>query len=66
MCEKKIILSLFDLTGNWSKPYKDNGYKVIQIDLQLGMDILTWDYKQIPKEDVYGILAACPCTDFAL
>lgn len=23
----KIILSLFDLTGNWSKPYKQNGYK---------------------------------------
>lgn len=62
----KIILSLFDLTGNWSKPYKDNGYKVIQVDLQLGIDILNWNYKKIPKEQVYGILAACPCTDFAL
>lgn len=63
---KKIILSLFDLTGNWSKPYRDNGYQVIQVDLQMGIDILTWDYKQINKEDVYGILAACPCTDFAI
>lgn len=63
---EKIIISLFDLTGNWSKPYKDNGFEVIQVDLQLGIDILTWNYKQIPKEKVYGILSACPCTDFAL
>lgn len=62
---KKIILSLFDLTGNWSRPWKENGYEVIQIDLQLGTDILTWDYKQIEKNRVYGILAACPCTDFS-
>ena len=62
----KIILSLFDLTGNWSRPYKENGYKVIQIDLQLGTNIMIWDYKKIPKEQVYGILSACPCTDFAV
>lgn len=64
--KEKIILSLFDLTGNWSNPYKKNGYKVIQVDIQLGIDILTWNYKEIPKNKVYGILAACPCTDFAL
>ena len=62
----KIILSLFDFTGNWSKPYRENGYEVIQIDIQLGQDILTWDYTKIPKDQVCGILAACPCTDFAL
>ena len=61
-----IILSLFDYSGNWAFPYKQNGYKVIQIDLQLGQDILTWDYTKIPKDEVFGILAACPCTDFAL
>lgn len=64
--DKKIILSLFDLTGNWSRPYKENGYDVIQVDLQMGIDILTWDYKQIDKKRVYGILTACPCTDFAI
>ena len=63
---KKIILSLFDLTGNWSKPWEENGYQVIQVDIQLGTDILTWDYKKIPRENVYGILAAIPCTDYAL
>lgn len=60
----KTILSLFDLTGNWSRPWRENGYNVIQIDIQLGQDILTWDYTKI--DNVYGILAACPCTDFAL
>lgn len=63
---KKIILSLFDLTGNWSEPFKDNGYEVIQIDIQKGIDILTWDYKQIDKSLVHGILAAVPCTDYAV
>lgn len=64
--KNKAILSLFDYTGNWSKPWKENGYEVIQIDLQRGQDILTWNYKKIDKERVYGILAAVPCTDFAL
>lgn len=58
------ILSLFDYTGNWSKPYRDNGYKVIQIDIKLGTDILTFNYQAIPE--VYGILCAVPCTDFAV
>lgn len=64
--KKYKILSLFDYTGNWSRPWKENGYEVIQVDLQLGMNILDWNYTQIPKNQVYGILAACPCTDFAL
>ena len=64
--KRNIILSLFDLTGNWSKPYRENGFEVIQVDLQMGIDILDWKYQNIPKERVYGILAACPCTDFSL
>jgi len=63
---RDTILSLFDLTGNWSRPYKENGYKVIQVDLQMGIDILEWDYKSLAREEVYGVLAAVPCTDFAV
>jgi hypothetical protein len=63
---KDIIISLFDYSGNWSWPYKANKYEVIQVDIKHGIDILTWDYKQIPKHRVLGILAAVPCTDFAL
>lgn len=63
---KNIVLSLFDLSGSWSNPYRKNGYEVIQVDIQLGIDILTWNYQDIPKDSVYGILNASPCTDFAL
>lgn len=56
------ILSLCDFTGNWSKPYRDGGYDVIQVDLQHGEDVRLFKF---PKHPVRGILAAPPCTDFA-
>ncbi len=59
----KTILSLFDYSGNWSQPYRENGYDMIQVDIKLGLDIYELDYKNLP--DIYGILAAVPCTDFA-
>ena len=57
----KIILDLCGGTGAWSKPYQDAGYNVRIISL-LGQDVR--DY--IPPSDVYGILAAPPCTEFAI
>ena len=60
----KTLLSLFDYSGNWSMPYKENGYNVIQVDIKLGINILTWNYKEI--KNVKGILIAQPCTDYAL
>lgn len=70
----KAIISLFDHSGNWSKPYKEAGYNVIQVDIKNGVDIMTWDYGQFDYKsgerktiyNVCGILAAIPCTDFAL
>ena len=59
----KTILSLFDYTGNWSRPYREAGYNVVQVDIKLGVDIMTFDYNAIGP--VHGILAAVPCTDFA-
>lgn len=56
----KIILDLCGGTGSWSKPYKDAGYDVRLITLP-DYDVRTY----IPPENVYGILAAPPCTDFA-
>lgn len=58
---KKIILDLCGGTGAWSKPYKEAGYDVRLITLPEN-DVLT--YK--PPENVYGILAAPPCTEFSL
>lgn len=60
----KTILSLFDYSGSWPKPYRDNGYNVIQVDIKLGADILTFNYQAIPE--VYGILCAVPCDHFAV
>lgn len=61
----KTILSLFDYSGRWSRPYKENGYDVFQVDIKLGLDILELDENDFPFTEVYGILAAPPCTDFA-
>lgn len=58
----KTILSLCDYTGNWPEPYRDAGYNVIQIDIQYGQDVRLL---RSPGH-VYGILAAPPCTMFAV
>ncbi|RYC70095.1 DNA cytosine methyltransferase [Spirosoma sordidisoli] len=62
---KPILISLFDQSGSWSNPYRNAGYDIIQIDLQLGTDVFSWDYSQIDRNQVVGILAAPPCTEFA-
>lgn len=61
----KTILSLFDYSGRWSSPYKEAGYDVYQVDIKLGLDILSLEPRDLPFDSVYGILAAPPCTDFA-
>ncbi|MVB11151.1 hypothetical protein CAFE_18560 [Caprobacter fermentans] len=57
----KIILDLCGGTGAWSKPYRDAGYDVRLVTLP-DNDVLTYD----PPADVYGILAAPPCTEFSV
>lgn len=58
---KKIILDLCGGTGSWSAPYKEAGYDVRVITLP-EHDVRTYT----PPENVYGILAAPPCTMFSL
>lgn len=58
---QKIILDLCGGTGSWSKYYKDNGYDVRVITLP-DYDVRTYE----PPENVYGILAAPPCTMFSI
>ena len=57
----KTILSLCDFSGIWSQPYRDNGYNVIQIDIEHGQDVRLL---KIPGK-VHGIIAQPPCTHFA-
>lgn len=57
----KIILDLCGGHGCWSYPYKLAGYDVRLVTLP-DNDVRTY----APPADVYGILAAPPCTEFSL
>jgi len=57
----RIILDLCGGTGAWSKPYVDAGYDVRLINLP-EQDVRLYQ----PPANVYGILAAPPCTVFAI
>ena len=56
-----IILDLCGGGGTWSQPYADAGYTRIVVDVRSGMDVRWYT----PPENVHGILAAPPCTEFA-
>lgn len=67
----KRLLSLFDYSGQWSRPFFEGGWDVIQWDIKLNefMDIMTIDGVEFCLdnfEDVDGVLAAVPCTDFTV
>lgn len=78
----KIILDLCGGTGAWSRPYIDAGYRVELITLPtwdvtkaefgsramefIRQDVHWMDAKTVMYEDVHGILAAPPCTEFSL
>ncbi|MBB76647.1 MAG: hypothetical protein CMJ75_19240 [Planctomycetaceae bacterium] len=71
----RVVLSFFDLTGKWSQPWEDAGYQVYRFDIQDDPEV--GDVNNFSAEffgdwfgdfegnDIYAILAACPCTDFA-
>ena len=66
----KTILSLFDYSGNWPRPYADAGYNVIQHDIKHGQDIFTDTIPaaisdSVEGRKVHGVMSAVPCTDFA-
>ena len=55
---KRLIVSLFDFSGEWSRPYRGAGYDVLQIDIKLDTDVMTYTHPRRP----WGVLAAPPCT----
>lgn len=59
----KIILDLCGGTGAWGKPYLEAGYDVKLITLP-SYNVL--HYIDLMPKDIYGILAAPPCTMFSL
>jgi len=66
----RTILSLFDYTGNWAKPYAEAGYQVYTFDIKNGVDVtdlsVEWFNDNYNVYDVYGVMAACPCTTFTV
>jgi hypothetical protein len=62
----KRLLSIYDLTGNWSRPYQENGWDAWRIDLQRGFNIYDWDYRVLARDFFQGIIIAQPCTDTAI
>lgn len=57
----KLILDLCGGTGAWSRPYVKAGYDVRLVTLPEN-DVRFYQ----PPENVHGILAAPPCTEFSL
>jgi hypothetical protein len=55
---KTIIHACAD-TGSDSKPYKDNGYNVILVGSDIGVENYT------PPKEVYGVFANPVCTEFS-
>ena len=56
----KLILHLCADIGSDSKPYRDNGYNVICVGKDIGIE----NYH--PPENVYGVIANPPCTMFSI
>lgn len=71
----RVVLSLFDLSGEWSRPWEEAGYQVYRFDIQddpevgdvnnFCVDFFGDWFGNFEGVDIYAILAACPCTDFA-
>ncbi len=59
------LLELFSGTGSVGKPFRENGWEVVSVDLdgrydpEIQTDILTWDYSQVPVPDV--VWSSPPC-----
>ena len=64
---ERTVVSLFDLSGNWARPYLQAGYEVLTVDIQDGVDMedlspeFMFDHLYNLGE-IYAILAAPPCT----
>lgn len=56
----KTILQLCADTGSDTKPYRDNGYNVVLVGKDVGVE----NYH--PPQDVYGIIANPVCTEFSI
>ncbi len=57
----RVILDLCAGTGAWSRPYAEQGYRVVRVSLP-ELDVRTWQ----PPDRVWGVLGAPPCDQFSI
>lgn len=74
----RVVVSLCDFSGNWPRPWNTcGGYTVLHYDLKHGDDVIKLTPEQVLADaaiaindgrapHVYMVLAAPPCTDFAV
>jgi len=62
---RRNLLALFEVSGIGSWPYRRAGWNVVQVDIQAGIDILEWDYRQYSFDYFSGLIAYPPCTAYA-
>ena len=55
---EKTIISIGDYTGIWSDPYREAGYKIIQVDIKFGQDVRLLKF----PGNAHGVIAQPPCT----
>lgn len=69
----ETIMSLFDVTGTWSQPWRDAGYNVVQFDIKNGDDLMDFGAWMARVEEeiaegrpIVGVIGGPPCTSFAV
>ena len=66
--DQRVILSLCDGSGAWSRPYREAGYRVLAYDIEPTFSCEAQDVRLIQVVDlppIHGVLAAPPCTHLA-
>lgn len=60
-----VLVSLFDYSENWARPYADAGWQVYYVDIKRGIDIMAPSIWSFLPHCADVVLAAPPCTDFS-
>lgn len=66
-----FVLSLCDATGNWARPWHEDGHTVVLVDLKHGDDVRDYVLSPSRLSRVIGfrldvLLMAPPCTEFTI
>ena len=66
------VLDLFSGTGSITKAFRSLGHSVDSLDLDprfqptICVNVLDWEYKQLPRGRYDAIWASCPCENYSI